>query len=234
MIVAMTECILNLESWESLIHVMSCVLEDIASEVLEVRMMLRNKCPWAKFISKTSGQRFATFIARAKFKGFHFKYHYSYYICTDLETGKQYRLTIGGCTCEAFIASHPDAFAKNSTCKHIKTLQQLGLQFGNADKPAQAEALPATAERVYIDEKQCPKGFWLKAIDSSELSERELFTKEQTGSGPKVRSLGRLREARDGTGIEAFTPRAFTSREFESTADAIRFLARYAGVKVSM
>ncbi|WP_017715131.1 hypothetical protein [Kamptonema formosum] len=66
----MIDCILNLESWESLIHVMSCVLEDIASEVLEVRMMLRNKCPWAKFVCKGTGRRWATFIARAKFQGF--------------------------------------------------------------------------------------------------------------------------------------------------------------------
>lgn len=65
----MTECVLNVESWDSLIHVVSCVLEDIASQVLEVRMMLRNKCPWALYISKTSGQRCATFIARSKFKG---------------------------------------------------------------------------------------------------------------------------------------------------------------------
>jgi predicted nucleic acid-binding Zn finger protein len=230
----MTECVLNVESWDSLIHVVSCVLEDIASQVLEVRMMLRNKCPWALYISKTSGQRCATFISRSKFKGYHFKSHFNYAICTDLETGKQYKITLGGCTCEDFIAEPPDESGKKPACKHIKALQQLGIELGSSDEPAQADALPATAERISIDEKECPKGFWLKETDNSDVREHELFTREQTGSGPKVRSLGRLREARDGTGILAFTPRAFTSREFETTADAIRFLARHAGIKVSL
>lgn len=230
----MTECILNLDSWASLIHVVSCVLEDIASEVLEVRMMLRNKCPWAKFVSKATGRCWATFIARSKFKGYHFKFGFKHAICTDLETGKQYSITLGGCTCAAFIASQPDESGKKPACEHIKALQQLGVELGKADEPAQADALPAKLEHIYIDAKECPKGFWLKENDNSDVREHELFTREQTGSGPKVRSLGRLREAPDGTGILAFTPRAFTGREFETTADAIRFLARYAGIKVSL
>ena len=230
----MIDCILNLDSWDTLIHVVSCVLEDIASQVLEVRMMLRNKCPWALYTSKTSGQRCAIFISRSKFKGYHFKSDLTHAICTDLETGKQHKITLDGCTCEDFIASPPDESGKKPACKHIKALQQLGIELVSSDEPAEAEALPATAERISIDETECPKGFWIKETDNSDVSEHELFTREQTGSGPKVRSLGRLREAPDGTGILAFTPRAFTGREFESTADAIRFLARYAGIKVPL
>ena len=98
----MIDCILNLESLESLIHVVHCVLEDVASEVLEVRMMLRNKCPWAKFVCKGTGRRWATFIARSKFQGFHFKFGYRHAICTDLKTGKQYRLNLDACNCAAF------------------------------------------------------------------------------------------------------------------------------------
>ncbi|WP_198525042.1 hypothetical protein [Kamptonema formosum] len=155
-------------------------------------------------------------------------------ICTDLATGKQYKLNFDACSCAAFAASQLDESGKKPACEHIKALPPFAVELDKADEPAQAGALPGAVGRIYIDEKQCPKGFWLKATDPSDISERELFTKQQSGGGPKVRSLGRLREARDVTGIEAFTPRAFTSREFETTADAIRFLARHAGVRVSL
>ncbi len=221
------ECILNVESWDSLIHIVSCILEDIASSVVDVRLMIRNKCPWALYVSKKTGRRWATFIARSKFQGYHFKFEGDRVTCTNLATGKQYEVSLTSCTCETFAHSQPDSSGKKPACEHIQQLQQLG------DELAAKAASPQPSDRISLDRDDCPHGFRLLATDNSKVREHEVFTAALPREAQKPLYIGRIREKLDGSCIIAHTPRSFIGREFPTTGDAIRFLARYAGIKTA-
>ena len=240
----MLECILNAESTENLINAVSCVLEDIASKVVEVRMMLRNKCPWALYVSKATGRRWSTFIARRKFKGYHLKFYTDCAICTNLDTGKQHRVKLDSCTCRAFVSQQSEI----KPCKHIQMVQRKIEQIGKVllaeiDKLSvalaavftfTAVAVPAVEwenDPVCIDIAECPKGFWLEKTPNYQLAEYAVYCTERTNAGLKVRSIGKISETVDKDAISAMTPRDLKDRLFPSLMDAVIFLAKYSGVK---
>lgn len=195
----MLECILNAESTENLINAVSCVLEDIASKVVEVRMMLRNKCPWALYVSKATGRRWSTFIARRKFKGYHLKFYTDCAICTNLDTGKQHRVKLDSCTCSAFVSQQSEI----EPCKHIQMVRRKIEEIGKVllaeiDKLSvalaavftfTAVAVPAVEwefEPVCIDIAECPKGFWLEKTPNYQPAEYGVYCTEKTNAGLKV------------------------------------------------
>lgn len=230
----MTECILQVETYDDLINAVACVLEDVASSIVNFRMMLRNKCPWALYVSRATGRRWATFIARSKFKGYHLRFEGERAICTNLETGKQYTVSLDWCSCARFEFSQSDESVNKPCCQHIKVLREYGERFAYEDAiAAETPSSPEPeAQRLSIDSTDCPKGYGLQKSDRSELPEYRVFFKEPTAMGYKKRFIGHISETSEGTGILAKTPRAYVGTEFSTTADAIGYLARHAGFKL--
>jgi predicted nucleic acid-binding Zn finger protein len=220
----MTACILEVETYEDLINVVACVLEDVASAIVSVRMMLRNKCPWALYVSKATGRRWATFIARAKFKGYHLKYEGDRVICTNLETGKQYRVNLDWCSCLAFKCTKPDELGQKPPCQHIKLLRNLGEK--RRDQDAIAHETRLEDDHISINPQECPQGFYLEKIPNLEVPEYEFWATFPTTTGLHHRCMGRIQEKLDGSGILAMTPSSFVGREFSNTQDAIGYLGR--------
>ncbi len=218
----MTACILEVETYDDLINVVACVLEDVASSIVNVRMMLRNKCPWALYVSKATGRRWATFIARAKFTGYHLKFEGDRVICTNLETGKQYRVNLDWCSCLAFKCTQPDGLGQKPPCEHIKLLRNLGEK--RRDEEAIADETPLKDDPISINRQECPQGFYLEKIPNLEVAEYEVWATFPTTTGLHHRCMGRIQEKLDGSGILAMTPSSFVGREFSNTQDAIGYL----------
>ena len=94
------------------INAVRCILSDVATTIKEVRLIGRNKCPWAKYVT-AAGRNCATFISPKKFVGYHFQFQTNKAICTDLETGTQYTINLNPVICSC----------NTSNCQHLKTVQ---------------------------------------------------------------------------------------------------------------
>lgn len=155
----MTPCILQVESYDDLINAIACVLEDVASAIVNFRMMLNNKCPWALYVSKATGRRWATFIARSKFKGYHLKFEGDRVTCTNLETGKQYRVSLDWCSCLVVECRKGNESARIWPCKHIQLLREVGEKLAYEDAISVKRVEESDREKSGNSEGEKPEEF---------------------------------------------------------------------------
>lgn len=102
------------------VNAIACVLSGVAKAICKFGIAAHNYCPWVSYINQ-AGRVCSHLIARAKFSGYHFKFGSSKTVVTNLETGKQYSVSLAGvqyCTCESFKYSPLPKVA----CKHIKSV----------------------------------------------------------------------------------------------------------------
>ncbi len=208
----------------------SCVLEGVAQTIRKFGIAARNRCPWVSYVNK-AGRVCSHFIARAKFSGYHFNFSGGAATVTNLETGKQYTvsLTPPCCTCEAFKYSQ---FPK-PPCKHVKMVAELegGLEQvivqHELRQHLEAQAQVIAPKYAGINEQDLPKGFSLQRTEDHISLEFNLFIRvvSSVKGVPTLitKCVGRLIEGMNGS-IQAYRLRSGVYRSFATTLEAAKYL----------
>ena len=147
------------------VNAIAAILEGAARAIRKFGVAVRNRCPWVSYINQ-AGKVCSHFIKRNAFKGYHFKFGNSVAVVTNLETGKQYTvsLTTSYCDCKSFkFAPFP-----KPPCKHIKMVAELR---GDLEQVIAQSELDQHIEQQAqivapcIDEKDLPKGCSLQRTE---------------------------------------------------------------------
>lgn len=215
----------------NLANAVKAILEDVADEIEEVRVMAHNNCPWALYRSK-SGHRCAQFIARRKFSGLHLNLLHDGAIVTDLATGEQYNTTPYSCSCDDFINWHCDTGQK---CEHIIKLEEHKAELAAAEAAALPPEPAAPPQRVEIDLNDLPED--CEAVDAtgwdgSGLRQFWIYVPDRSRKVRVRRNIGRISEWPIGSAILAYTQGQIVGgRQFSTTFDAVAFLMRHSGLQ---
>jgi hypothetical protein len=215
----------------NLANAVKAILEDVADEIEEVRVMAHNKCPWAVYRSK-SGHRCAQFIARRKFSELHFNLLHDGAIVTDLATGEQYSTTPYICSCDDFINWYCGTGQK---CEHIIKLEEHTAKLAAAEAEVLPPAPAAPHQRVEIDLNDLPED--CEAVDTagwdgSGLRQFWIYVPDRSRKVRVKRDIGRISEWLTDSAILAYTPEQIVGgRQFSTTFDAVAFLMRHSGLQ---
>lgn len=194
----------------------AALLETTATAIRKFGVAARNRCPWVSYINQ-AGKACSHFIARAKFSGYHFKFNSGAAVVTNLETGKQYSVSLTSqlCSCPAF---HFAPFPK-AACKHMKMVAEL-----RGDVIGAVNELP---QYVGIDEQDLPKGCSLRRTEDYYLRREfyvEIYVMARSNGvlKPVKRCVGQLVEG--ASSVQAYRLRSGIQRSFTTTMDAVKYL----------
>jgi hypothetical protein len=213
----------------NLVSAVKAILENVADEIEEVRVIERNKCPWALYRSK-SGHRCAQFIARRKFSGFHFNVLHDGAILTDLATGEEH--TTNGCCCSC------DEYSNwcgdfNEKCEHMIALDKHMAELAPAEPLPPAPAEPE--QRVKIDLNDVPPDSELIEAENWDRTGNQQFFVRVPQKTPRTifkKIIGRISESFTGSEILAYTSDQIVGgQSFSTTYDAVAFVMRSFGLK---
>lgn len=208
------------------VNAIAAILEGVASSVRKFGVAVRNRCPWVSYINQ-AGKVCSHFIARAKFSGYHFKFNKGTAIVTNLETGKQYTvsLTTPYCDCKSFKFS---PFPKQP-CKHMKMVAELR---GDLEQVVAQSELDQHIEQQAktvapcIDEKDLPKGCTLdRTEDWASLEYRvyvHVIARDKGVPQHDTKCIGRIVQGM--SGISAYRLRSGVYKSFARTMDAVKYL----------